>query len=106
VNAVIEMIVMYPNREDARFDMDYYMNKHIPMVQEKIGAALKGCYVQKGLGGAAPGSPAPYLVICRLCFDSMDDVATHLAPHDKAFGEDVPNYTNVAPVMQLNEVVG
>ena len=37
---MIVMTVMYPNKPDAKFDMEYYCNTHIPLVQEKVGDAL------------------------------------------------------------------
>jgi uncharacterized protein (TIGR02118 family) len=102
---MIRMTVMYPNAEDAYFDMDYYRDKHIEMVKEKCGDALKGCSVEQGLGGAEPGSEPPYLVITRIDVESMDDFLAYVAPHDAEFGADVPNFTNIQPVIQLCEVV-
>ena len=37
---MIKISVMYPGGENVRFDMDYYVGKHMPMVREKLGAAL------------------------------------------------------------------
>jgi len=48
---MIKVSVFYPNEEGKKFDMDYYLNSHIPMVQEKVGAALKGGAVEQGLSG-------------------------------------------------------
>ena len=102
---MIRLTIMYPDAEDAYFDMDYYTNKHIAMVREKCGDAIKGCSVERGLGGGGPGAPAPYRVITRLCVDSMGDFEKYVAPHDPAFAADVPNFTNIKPVIQINEVV-
>jgi len=38
---MIKVSVMYPSGEGSKFDMAYYCNKHIPMVRQKFGAALK-----------------------------------------------------------------
>jgi len=35
----------------------------------------------------------------------MDDFLTYVAPHDPAFAADVPNFTNIVPVIQINEVI-
>jgi uncharacterized protein (TIGR02118 family) len=102
---MIRLTVMYPDSEDAYFDMDYYLNTHIAMVQEKCGPAVTECSVETGLGGAAPGAPAPYRVIARICVDSMDDFVKYVAPHDPEFAADIPNFTNIRPVIQINEVV-
>jgi len=33
---MIKVSVFYPNTEGKKFDMAYYCNKHIPMVQQKL----------------------------------------------------------------------
>ena len=38
---MIKVSVMYPNSAGAKFDIDYYVNSHMPMVKSKVGAALK-----------------------------------------------------------------
>jgi len=43
---MIKVNVFYPNEEGKKFDMEYYCNKHIPMVQQKLGAAVKGVSVE------------------------------------------------------------
>jgi uncharacterized protein (TIGR02118 family) len=102
---MIVFTVMYPNEPGKRFDMDYYCNKHLAMAREKIGDALKGVSVERGLSGAAPGSPAEYAVVCHLQFDCMEDLQNYLAPHSPAFDADVPNFTDITPRFQINEVV-
>jgi len=96
---------MYPDAEDAFFDMDYYTNKHIALVKETCGDAIKECSVEQALGGGGAGSEAPYRVIARLSVDSMDDFLKYVAPNDPIFAADVPNFTNIKPVIQINEVI-
>ena len=36
---MIKVSVLYPNRPTARFDMDYYVKRHVPMVLEGCGNA-------------------------------------------------------------------
>ena len=38
---MIKMTIFYPNDEGKIFDMDYYVNSHIPMVMEKLGGAFQ-----------------------------------------------------------------
>ncbi|MEU7811166.1 hypothetical protein [Pseudonocardia sp. NPDC049154] len=51
---MIKVSSLYPYNEGSRFDMDYYLGQHIPMVQEKLGAALKGVSVEQGAAGGTP----------------------------------------------------
>ncbi len=42
---MIKVTVFYPYDEGKKFDMDYYCSKHIPLVQQKLGDALKSVYL-------------------------------------------------------------
>ena len=101
---MIKVSVLYPNSEGATFDMDYYVNKHIPMVQDRCGAACKGASVEGGLGGAAPGQPATYIAMGHLLFDSIEEFQGAFGPHAGEIMGDIPNYTAIAPVIQISEV--
>jgi len=101
---MIKVTVMYPNTEASRFDMAYYCNTHIPMVQEKLGAALKGVAVEQGIGGEVPGSRAPYIALGHLLFESVEAFQTSFAPHAQVIMGDIPNYTNTQPAIQISEV--
>ena len=101
---MIKVSVFYPNEEEKKFDMDYYLNSHIPMVQEKLGGALKGGAVEQGLGGVEPGSPATYVAMAHLLFDSVEAFQGAFGPHSEAIMADVPNYTDIQPTIQISEV--
>ncbi len=103
---MIRVTAVYPYSEDAKFDLDYYANKHTPMVGELLGDAVKGGGIQKGLGGAEPGSPPPYTVIAHMDFESMDTFQQAFGPNVETIMADVPNYTNIQPVIQISEILG
>lgn len=96
--------VMYPNTAGKRFDMDYYLNNHMPMVGEKMGSRLKGSQVDHGLAGGAPDAPATYLVMAHLLVDSVEDFQAAMAEHGNEIMGDIPNYTDIEPVIQISEV--
>jgi uncharacterized protein (TIGR02118 family) len=101
---MIKVSVLYPNIADKTFDMEYYCSKHIPMVQQKLGAACKGVAVEAGLGGAEPGSPATYIAMGHLYFDSVEAFQTAFGPHTQAIMGDIPNYTDLQPTIQISDV--
>jgi uncharacterized protein (TIGR02118 family) len=100
---MIKVSVLYPGGQDIRFDMDYYLKKHTPMVREKLGAALKQVEIDQGLSGAQPGSAPAYLVLCHLHFDSVAAFQSAFAPVADAILSDIANYTNTQPVIQISE---
>src|SRR4030042_353790 len=99
---MIKVSAFYPNEEGKKFDMRYYYNKHIPMVQQKLGSACKRVAVEQGLGGAGPGSRATYMAMGHLYFDSVEAFQTAFGPHAQAIMGDIPNYTNIQPTIQIS----
>jgi uncharacterized protein (TIGR02118 family) len=101
---MIKVSVLYPNTAGSRFDLPYYLDTHIAMVRQKLGAALKGVSVEEGLGGVQPGSPPAYVVMGHLLFDSVEAFQQSFGPHSEAIVGDIPNYTNTQPTIQVSEV--
>ena len=56
---MIKVSVMYPNTPGARFDHEYYRDKHMPLVKARLGDACKFYTVDKGLAGGAPARRPP-----------------------------------------------
>lgn len=101
---MIRVSVLYPAGDGAAFDHDYYRDKHIPMVRQKLGDALKGVEVDRGVGNGM-GGPAPYVAACHLLFESVEAFQAAMMPAAGDIVGDVPNYTAIQPVMQLSQVV-
>jgi uncharacterized protein (TIGR02118 family) len=101
---MIKVSVMYPNREGVKFDMAYYVDRHIPMVRQLLGSSLKRVSVEQGISGLGSGSSAPYVAMGHLLFDSPEAFQTSFGPHAQAIMEDIPKYTNSEPTVQIGEV--
>jgi uncharacterized protein (TIGR02118 family) len=101
---VIKVSVLYPNTAGCKFDMGYYLEKHMPMVQQKLGSACKRMAVEQGIAGGGPGAPATYVAMGHLYFDTTDAFQAAFAPHAQAILADIPNYTNTQPTIQISEV--
>ncbi|EIT68261.1 MULTISPECIES: EthD family reductase [Hydrocarboniphaga] len=101
---MIKVNVLYPGGKDTKFDATYYFEKHLPLVQRKVGAALRKVDGELGLSGGAPGSEPPFVALCHLYFDSVESFQTHFGPHAPEIMADIPNYTNVQPILQISEV--
>ena len=102
---MIKVSVMYPNSPSARFDHEYYRDKHMPLVKSRMGDACKYYTVDKGLSGGEPGTPATYIGMCHIFCESADAFAAAFGPHAREILADIPNYTDLTPVMQISEVV-
>jgi len=102
---MIKVSVMYPNTAGARFDHEYYRDKHMPLVKSRLGASCKYYTVDKGLAGGAPGTSATYVAMCQIFCDSVQSFQAGFGPHAQEIMADIPNYTEIAPVIQISEVV-
>ena len=96
--------VLYANAAGKRFDHDYYAQKHMPMVLDRLkDVGMTRYEIDRGLGGAAPGSPPPYLCIGRLYFETVAGFEQGLAKHGPELMADIPNYTDAEVVLQVSE---
>jgi len=102
---MITVSVLYPNSDGLKFDMDYYLNKHMTLLSQRVGSALKSYVVDKGISGGAPGSKPTYYVMLHLKFESVDAFSKAFGPHASEIMADIPKYTNVQPVIQINDPV-
>jgi uncharacterized protein (TIGR02118 family) len=102
---MIKVTVMYPYTEGARFDHAYYRDKHMPLLKARLGDACISYTIEKGLAGGAPGTPPIYVGMCHVLSESVETFQTAFGPHAKEIRDDVKNYTDIAPVIQISEVV-
>ena len=102
---MIKVSVMYPYSEGARFDHAYYRDRHMPMVKARLGNACAYYTVDKGLGGRAPGSPPAFVAMCAFICDSPEGYMAAMQEHGAEVLGDLANYTDIAPVVQISEVV-
>jgi len=102
---MIKVSVMYPNTPDARFDFEYYRNRHMPLVKARLGDACKSCGIDKGLAGDNPGAPATYIAIGHVLGESIEALEAAYAPHADEIMGDITNFTNITPIAQVSEVL-
>lgn len=94
---MIKLSVLYPKTEGATFDHDYYKNSHVPLCLKTWG--IDSAEIQKGVDG-------PYEAAVIIPFESMDALGAAMGSEGTAaVMADVENYTTIAPVMQISEVV-
>jgi len=93
--------VVYPNKEGAKFDFDYYMKKHIPMVAGLLDTKID---VQKGISSPMNASVA---IVCtgRIWIDSVEQFQSLMQQHGAAILADIPRYTDIQPIIQIDEVL-
>ena len=100
----ITVTVFYPNDAGSKFDMDYYMNTHAPLGEEKWrGEGMTSINLVKGAATPDPNTPPPYQVIAILGFESLQAFQGAVRASGAEVMGDIPNFTDVSPVVQINE---
>jgi uncharacterized protein (TIGR02118 family) len=102
---LIKVSIMYPFTEGKTFNMEYYETKHMPMVAGFLGSNLVKFTVEKGLTSGIPNQPLPYMAIGTFYVKSLNEYQKAIGPNRDAIRADFVNYTNVAPVILVSEVV-
>ena len=60
--------------------------------------------VERGISGAYSGTEPAFIAACYYEFDSYDSFVAAFTPHAGELQGDIPNYTDVEPIIQVNEV--
>lgn len=103
-NELFKVAILYPNGEGKTFDMAYYESKHMPMVAGFLGKNLKFYEIDKGIAGRTPNDKVPYLAIGYFYVKDIDEYNKAIAQNRDAVINDIKNYTNIQPIIQISEV--
>ncbi len=98
---MIKVSVLYPATDGARFDHDYYRDKHVPLAKEAFGDGVKRVEIDRGIDAMGP---APFVAAAHFWFDSQEAVQAAMAGAGSLIA-DVPNYTDIQPQLVVSEVV-
>ena len=99
---MIRVSVMYPNKDGAKFDLQYYRTTHMKLVRKHLtphGLIKTG--IDEGVSDTAGGA-APYICIGYLYFEDEETFRKAFDTAGKPLREDIPNFTNVRPQRQLS----
>jgi len=102
---LIKVSIMYPFAEGKTFNMEYYEARHMPMVAKFLGSNLVKYTIEKGVASGLPNTPLPYMAVGSFYVKSLADYQAAIAPNITAIRSDFANYTNIAPVILVSEVV-
>ena len=101
---MIRIAAAYVRQPGKKFDMDYYVHTHLPMVREKFGPfGLRKIEVDRGVESPG-GGESPFFAIGYLYFDSLADFQKCYAAVGAEVVGNIPIYTDVTPMIQVGEI--
>jgi uncharacterized protein (TIGR02118 family) len=96
--------VLYPSGPDAKFDFDYYKSHHIPLIMRLYGKGVAKMEIRRTVS-TADAPPAPYLAVINIWVGSQKAFDDATKKHAQELIDDVPNFTNMRPVILNGEIV-
>jgi len=102
---MVKISVMYVNKPGARFDHEYFRDRHMPLVMQRLGSRCVSYTIDRGLAGRAPGLAAPFAAMSHILCESVEAFHSGLEQHAAVLMGDIRHYTDMERTIQVSEVV-
>ena len=103
---MIQVSVVYPQQDGSTFDEKYFLEKHMPMLRQRLTPReMVRDEVYKGVSGPDPSQPPTYVFAAYLYFNTVEAVHEAFKAEAREVMGDIPNYTNISPIIQISESV-
>ncbi|MBN8667237.1 MAG: EthD family reductase [Chitinophagales bacterium] len=103
-SGMYKVTILYPDGEGKTFDMNYYEQKHMPMMAGFLGENLKFYEIDKGILGRSSSEKPTFLAVGYFFITSIDEYNIAIAQNREAVMSDIKNYTNIQPIVQISEI--
>ena len=100
-----KITILYPAKPGSRFDLEYYRTTHVPLAIELMGDALRSVTVDHYTSQGAPWPEPAIEVIATFDCVSLAAYQQALAMHGARLQADLPNYTDLTPIILVGEAV-
>lgn len=98
---MIRVAILYPRSGGTHFDLNYYIGKHMELVREKLKPfGLLSAEVDSGI----EENFSPFSAIGYLLFNTIQEYETGFSKVGNTLVEDIPNYTDIEPVVQVSKL--
>ena len=102
---MIRIAAAYPRQAGKKFNLDYYIHTHLPMVWQQFSPfGLRKIEVDRGIEKPGAGE-SPFFAIGYLYFDNLSDFQKCYAAVGATVIANIPIYTDVTPMIQVGEVL-
>jgi uncharacterized protein (TIGR02118 family) len=101
---MVKITILYPNKPGSRFDVEYYLNTHMPLSARLLGPAVKAISVEIGRSAIAPDDPPPFAAICGFTCETVQAFSDAFLPVAGQLQGDMLNYTDIEPTIQISDI--
>lgn len=99
---MVRINIMYPKKKGAKFDYDYYLKQHVPMIKECYGEALKRIEVYQGVRGH---NISPFITVASMWFENFEEFRNIFEKHREKVMKDRSKFYSVQPVIQVEKQI-
>lgn len=101
---MIKVSIIYPNKSGSRFDADYYVNVHMPLMMKLLVSAVDSVSVEIGVSGPTVGAPPAFRALAGFTCESLRAFSEAFLPAAEELRADLANYTDIEPIVQVSKV--
>ncbi len=98
---MIRVLVLYPRKDNSKFDFNYYKNNHMTLVKKK----LEPIKIEIDQGLDSNNKPSPFYVVSHMLFNSREELALKYAKFGKELNLDKEKFTNIEIITQVSEII-
>jgi len=100
---MIVVSVLYPSEPGSKFDLAYYQNSHLPLCRDLL--APMGMQSLTFYRPIVTDPGAAFQLVAELRFTDLKTTNTALAAHGPRTQADIPNFTDVKPIILIGEEI-
>ena len=101
---MIRVSALYPNAQGSRFDAQYYVERHEPFARDMLAPFGLG-EIRTVIGLCTlDDAPPAFWAISEMTFATRDQFDAAMNQCGERLFADLPNYTDVAPVLQISRL--
>lgn len=101
---MLKFSIYYPCSDNTQFDMDYYLKKHLPLVQSELkDVGLEKLEVVLGQPGAMNKHPH-FIAVANLYFENAETMGAALRTKGGILVSDIKNFTNIEALQEVSTI--
>jgi uncharacterized protein (TIGR02118 family) len=101
---MVKVTILYRKSPTSFFDFDYYLNVHMPLSIERLGASMDRIEVERVLDPGPPWEKPAFAAICSFVCSSRDAFERAFFRHMSELQADVVNYTDSEQTILISDI--
>jgi uncharacterized protein (TIGR02118 family) len=102
---MVSVLVVYVGNPGTRFDLAYYTLRHLPLVRRLLEPmGMRSLTFVNDSTPDSTGASQAFRLVAELRFDDREATTRALGAHGAETQADIPNFTDVAPIVLIGEL--